>query len=147
MGFGEMNNCSHRYEEFPSNCGPSKCHLFCSLSHQRKAINRWPATAVLLLSTGTAVLPPPHPQTEGRQWWDSVWAHTACQQEERAERGVSTRTNPRQGTDTGNRGRSRSAVRVCQRRPFKKLVLLPFWRAISVLEPVSLAGKLRHWTC
>lgn len=55
-----------------------------------------------LALTGTAVLSASPRQKEGSE---EIGADTACQQEKRDERGVSTKTNPRQGTDIGNRRR------------------------------------------
>lgn len=100
-GIWEIEHCSCRYVDFSPNCGPSQCP-------QRNVI----MTPCAAASTGgwpqlcycsdchSCALPVPTQQecTEERQ------ADTSCQQGKRDERRVSTRINPRQGTDTGKRG-------------------------------------------
>lgn len=103
-----------------------------------------------LALTGTAVLPPPHPQTERRQWWDSLRVSTHClsARKEGWEGCVNQNKSQTRDRHRGQRKASHSAVRGCQRQPFKKLAPLPLWREISVIETVTMSSKLRpYYVC
>lgn len=119
--------------EFSLKCGPSKCHLFCSMSHQRKALNRWLATAVLLpwraqlcsASPNTRKAVSRHCLSARKEGWEG------CVTQNRSQ----TRDRHREQRKTDHR-----EVRGCQSYP----VLMPVWTKIGVGEIVTLASKLRH---
>lgn len=128
-GIWEIEHCSCRYVDFSPNCGPSQCP-------QRHAI----MTPCAAASTGgwpqlccgsncrSCALPAPTQKecTEERQ------AATSCQQGKRDERRVSTRINPRQGTEPGREDTNPNPQLWAGKAPMKK-VLLPLWRASGVV--------------